>query len=50
HACEKVPAIDVPGSIKADLQDHQKDGLRWMAYMHQNGVPLILVSQIRPCR
>ncbi|CAM9201270.1 unnamed protein product [Scytosiphon promiscuus] len=45
NACEKVSPVDVPVSIKAVLQEHQKEGLRYMAHMHRNGMPLILGDQ-----
>lgn len=33
-----------PEPIKANLHEHQKDGLRWMVRMYDNGMPLVLVS------
>lgn len=42
-APHKVPSVPVPESINAKLYDHQRDGLRWMAYMYQNGMPMIMV-------
>lgn len=39
-----MPAVDVPKAIQAKLHEHQKDGLRWMVHMYQNGMPIILVS------
>eukprot|EP00903_Cladosiphon_okamuranus_P009406 g8970.t1 len=31
-----------PEPIKATLHEHQKDGLRWMVRMYDNGMPLVL--------
>lgn len=33
-----------PEPIKATLHEHQKEGLRWMVRMYDNGMPLVLVS------
>ncbi|CAM9583453.1 unnamed protein product, partial [Ectocarpus sp. 12 AP-2014] len=40
-----VPAVNVPESIKANLQGYQRDGLSWMVHMYNNGMPLILGDQ-----
>lgn len=44
----KVPAVNVPESIKATLQGYQRDGLSWMVHMYNNGMPLILVRKKNP--
>ncbi|CAM9927804.1 unnamed protein product [Ectocarpus sp. 13 AM-2016] len=40
-----VPAVNVPESIKANLQGYQRAGLSWMVHMYNNGMPLILGDQ-----
>lgn len=38
-----------PEPMNVTLHEHQKDGLRWMLRMYDNGMPLVLVSSPASC-
>ncbi len=41
-----VEILSTPSSIKATLYEHQVQGLSWLMYMYENGMPAILGDQM----
>jgi hypothetical protein len=41
-----VPLVNKPPILKADLHEHQSEGISWMVHMFHLGMPMILGDQM----
>ena len=46
YALKGVELIEQPPTLKAELHDHQIQGISWMVHMFKNGMPMMLGDQM----
>jgi len=43
---DKIPTVSIPGGLKAELRDYQKEGLKWLSFLHDNNLGACLADDM----
>ncbi|WAL39618.1 DEAD/DEAH box helicase [Brevibacterium sp. BRM-1] len=46
RSLDDIPAAEVPGTVRAELRDYQRDGLRWLAFLYRHRLGGILADDM----